>query len=895
MEVNNNFITNNNNNPSNSYNPFINENYSKTFFMNNNSQNKSGINNNNQNTNPYMENLNKTSFIDYNRMNNSINYNKINNNSININNNNIINIINHSNSINNINNNTNKIKDLLNSNKNLSLSKKSISSTNSQKTRSLKSKKIKIDFSKKINQDIILSILENIIKCEKEYNSNLNSKEKISLRNYSPCYIISKTFINNIKQLFNYDYYKSYNNFNANLILNQRNNNPYIYIDELERITIDDFKNNNIILLNEISYKLLFSIDHNLEKDNTKYKECEIYLKNERGIILVNEDNINYLFVFEVNNSDINQIKNYDLINFKENENEYNDIIAKLKKENNMTDEIWNKIINFSNNCNFIIDKNSDINSNINKLMNKINNYKNYFENNKNIQSTVFYEKLEGYQKSLNLYEQILNEKEKHIKNSENLLKNNNMKNYNNMNNNFNNMNNFKNNNIYNYNNINNNNNMNNFNNVINMINSFNNRSTYNYNNNYDNIENKLVFSTMRIPNNNNNNFNNNFNNNNNNYNYNNNNNNYNNNYNNGKVKINRNYPSLGLANIGSTCYMNATIQCLAHIPELSEELIQIYNNNKRNNNNFINYIQNNKLTKEYTLLLINIFFPRNNQKYYAPYELKKIIGSQESLFSENDAEDAKDLLIFLIETMNTELNGGISPIYNDIVRLGIDQKDQLKIKLTFLNDFNSKNFSIFSKIFYGFSQTCNLCLRCQTKRYNYECFNLLIFQLLEIKNYVFKTYNNYNYNQYTLSLKDCFDYYNKLESFSGDNQIYCNECKSNQNCFVQRMIDQAPQVLIIILDRGLNNMDFKEWFNYDEYLNIGDYVPNNTISQYYLCGVIVHMGESGPGGHFVAFCKMDSNSPWYFYNDSIVSQCNDIRDIFNNGTPYILFYHYFN
>ena len=408
MEVNNNFITANNNNPSNSYNPFINENYSKTFFMNNNSQNKSGINNNNQNTNPYMENLNKTSFIDYNRMNNSINYNKINNNSININNNNIINIINDSNSINNINNNTNKIKDLLNSNKNLSLSKKSISSTNSQKTRSLKSKKIKIDFSKKINQDVILSILENIIKCEKEYNSNLNSKEKISPRNYSPCYIISKTFINNIKQLFNYDYYKSYNNFNANLILNQRNNNPNIYIDELERITIDDFKNNNIILLNENSYKLLFGIDHNLEKDNTKYKECEIYLKNERGIILVNEDNINYLFVFEVNNSDINQINNYDLINFRENTNEYNDIIAKLKKENNMTDEIWNKIINFSNNCNFIIDKNSDINSNINKLMNKINNYKNYFENNNNIHSTVFYEKLEGYQKSLNLYEQIL-------------------------------------------------------------------------------------------------------------------------------------------------------------------------------------------------------------------------------------------------------------------------------------------------------------------------------------------------------------------------------------------------------------------------------------------------------------------------------------------------------
>jgi ubiquitin C-terminal hydrolase len=99
---------------------------------------------------------------------------------------------------------------------------------------------------------------------------------------------------------------------------------------------------------------------------------------------------------------------------------------------------------------------------------------------------------------------------------------------------------------------------------------------------------------------------------------------------------------------------MNATIQCLAHIPELSEELIKIYLNNKNNNYNFSDYIKNNQLTIEYTLLLINIFFPKNNQKFFAPYNLKKIIGSQDSLFNGSQAEDAKDLLIFLIETMNT-------------------------------------------------------------------------------------------------------------------------------------------------------------------------------------------------------------------------------------------------
>ena len=849
------------NNLFNSNNTFLiaNEKYYTNFFPNDNNQNNSGL---------------KRNIIQ------SINYNNINRKGININNINIIDNSNSINNINNMNNNTDKIKEILNSSKSLTLSKKSINSTNSQKSKNLKSKKHKqkeIDFSKKANQDMIKSILENLINCEKEYNKILNSTSKILHKNYSPCYIIQKTLINNIKLLFNYDYFKNNHIFNPDIILNQRNNHPIINISQVERITIDDFKKNNIAFMNEVSFLFLYNIQPDLEYDYTKYKKYEIYLKNNRGIIVINERNMNYFFVFEINGGDISEIINYDLINFKDKINEYKEIITKLEKDE-ITDEIWNKIINFSNNCNLIIDKKGDISSNINKLINKINNFKNYLENNSDIHSEEFNEKLEQYKNGLNLYEQLLNQKEKLIKQKKSAIKNkNNMNNYNNINN-------------FNY----GANNINNWNNISNILNS---RSTYNFNN-FTNNENNMAFSTV-IINNKNNNFNDNFNNIfNSSYNNNINNININNNNNNGKMTINRFNPSLGLANIGSTCYMNATIQCLAHISELSEELIQTYNNNKKNQNYFLNYIRNCQLTKEYTLLLINIFFPRNNQRSYPPHELKKIIGSRESLFMGNEAEDAKDLLIFLIETMNTELNGGISAIYNDIVRLGIDQRDQLKIKMTFLNDFNSKNFSPFSKIFYGFSETCTLCHGCSIKKYNYECFNLVIFPLLEIKSYIIKNNNNYNnnnYNQYFLSLNDCFNWYQKVDFFSGDNKMYCNDCKSLQDSYVRRTIDQAPKVLIIILDRGLNNQDFTEGFYFDEYLSLNGFVPDNTISQYYLCGVIVHLGESGPGGHFVAYCKMDCNSPWYLYNDSSVSKCNNINEIFNIGIPYILFYHYFN
>ena len=36
-----------------------------------------------------------------------------------------------------------------------------------------------------------------------------------------------------------------------------------------------------------------------------------------------------------------------------------------------------------------------------------------------------------------------------------------------------------------------------------------------------------------------------------------------------GLVILNTQNPSMGLQNVGATCYMNATLQCLIHIKEL--------------------------------------------------------------------------------------------------------------------------------------------------------------------------------------------------------------------------------------------------------------------------------------------------------------------------------------
>ena len=149
-----------------------------------------------------------------------------------------------------------------------------------------------------------------------------------------------------------------------------------------------------------------------------------------------------------------------------------------------------------------------------------------------------------------------------------------------------------------------------------------------------------------------------------------------------------------------------------------------------------------------------------------------------------------------------------------------------------------------------------------------------------------------FNYQNYILNLYDCFNYYQKVEFFTGQNSIYYNNCNNLQNANYMNLLYAVPTILSIILNRGKNNADFKEKFNISMDLNLMNYVGENpNTANYYLIGVVCHVGESSMNGHFFAYCRSHIKSPWYKYNDEILSQCNE-QEILSAATPYILFYH---
>ena len=106
-------------------------------------------------------------------------------------------------------------------------------------------------------------------------------------------------------------------------------------------------------------------------------------------------------------------------------------------------------------------------------------------------------------------------------------------------------------------------------------------------------------------------------------------------------------YPNkTGLENIGQTSYMNSTIQCLSNIKYLSDYLINHYGKLD---------IKNKPLSVAFSSLVYDLF--TTEKKYIAPKLFKKIIGKLNPLFEGMHAVDAKDLLLFLLEKLNQELN----------------------------------------------------------------------------------------------------------------------------------------------------------------------------------------------------------------------------------------------
>ena len=339
---------------------------------------------------------------------------------------------------------------------------------------------------------------------------------------------------------------------------------------------------------------------------------------------------------------------------------------------------------------------------------------------------------------------------------------------------------------------------------------------------------------------------------------------------------------TIGLDNIGATCYMNATLQSFSNVPQLTNYFLKKYKPDK-----------NKRMSNEYYTVIQNLWDKDKNGKSYAPESFKKVLSEMNPMFAGIAANDSKDLINFLIETFHSELNEVDEKNLNNNMISSAEQLDENKMLNLFLNDMKARYNSPISTLFYGVLETKSQCTNCKRIKYNFQIYSFLEFPLEQVNMYCFRNNRRPNYNGQgnpDIDLYECFDHYQALLTMNGDNQIYCNECGKLFDAFYGTYLYSMPNYLIINLNRGKNAV-YQCNVKFPEILNLYNHVKlNQKNCVFQLQSVICHIGPSSMGGHFIAYCRHYKDNNWYKFNDSMVTKCTSHNE-YLNGMPYILFY----
>ena len=249
--------------------------------------------------------------------------------------------------------------------------------------------------------------------------------------------------------------------------------------------------------------------------------------------------------------------------------------------------------------------------------------------------------------------------------------------------------------------------------------------------------------------------------------------------------------------------------------------------------------------------------------------------------FREFDANDSKDLLLFLFQSMHEELN-----YYGNNKLSGIptcNQRIPQEALDFFLQINNEMNLSIFSYLFYGIFESETKCCFCREKFYNFQYFQIITFPL----------YNHINKSK-KYNIYKGFQDFIKTERMTGNNQCYCQNCKGLRDCEVGSLIYLTPPYLIINLDYGKDKRYNPIGFEFGEILDLSGFTLDIcTEKEYKLVAVSTHIGQSGASGHYIAYCKSpfknEYDSSWYKFNDSYVSKV-EFEEV-KEHSPYFLIY----
>lgn len=334
---------------------------------------------------------------------------------------------------------------------------------------------------------------------------------------------------------------------------------------------------------------------------------------------------------------------------------------------------------------------------------------------------------------------------------------------------------------------------------------------------------------------------------------------------------------TVGLRNLGNTCYMNACVQALCHTVGLADYFLGYDWQTEINDSNPLGY--GGRLARAFGTLLEEMW--SSQPSAVAPARFKRMMGHVAPMFAGNEQHDTQELLTFLLDALHEDLNRCRSKPYVEAVECHRRQ-DEDKCAAKAWRGYLLRDRSIIVDLFQGQLRSTVRCATCGYATVKFDPFMYLSVPVPAAA---------------TATLEECIEQFSAEEVLDGDNAWYCAKCKARVTATKTLELWKPPPVLVVHLKR----------FSVDERGRARKLTTNVTFPltdldlepmckspqrdpPLYDCYSVVNHRGSVNAGHYTAFARNRVDCGWYDYNDARVSLVGSPEPV-QTSDAYVLFF----
>lgn len=343
---------------------------------------------------------------------------------------------------------------------------------------------------------------------------------------------------------------------------------------------------------------------------------------------------------------------------------------------------------------------------------------------------------------------------------------------------------------------------------------------------------------------------------------------------------------SVGLHNLGNSCFLNSTVQCMSHLEPMTQYFMRERYEDELNRHNPLG--SGGHVATAYASLLRKIW--GGEHSVLAPRLLKQTVGAFAPQFNNCYQHDSQEFCQFLMDGLHEDLNRvKAKPYVEDLEGFGMpDEKAAIESWRKHL----LRHDSVVVDHCQGMHRSHLTCPRCGRESIKFDIYSSISLPLASKKDHS------------VIQLKDCLERFMEGEQLDERNAWYCPRCRQHVCALKMIALWTVPDILILHLKRftfepnllsgGMlrSKVDDTVSFPIDG-LDLTKYilgpVDPDAPPIYRLIGVSEHIGPTANSGHYTATVRNSIDGQWYRYNDSNVGRTSGEAAI--TGGAYMLFY----